>query len=214
MCSIYSTSPARFGQRTYLCYNHTRRNRGRQERKTCMGRTLLLTGRPGVGKTTVIKTVADSLGDRAGGFYTEEIRGPNGRRTGFRLVTLDGDEAVMAHTNLRGEGRPRVSRYGVDVEAIEKVGVAAIRQATAGDRVVIVDEIGKMELFCEAFKEVVREAVESHSPVLATAMSGSHPWVDELKGRRRAEVWEVTVHNREALPERVRRWLRVDAEAK
>jgi nucleoside-triphosphatase len=53
-----------------------------------MGRTLLLTGRPGVGKTTVIKKVAEALGDRAGGFYTEEIRGAEGRRRGFQLVTL------------------------------------------------------------------------------------------------------------------------------
>ena len=74
-----------------------------------MGRTLLLTGRPGVGKTTVIKKVAEALGDQAGGFYTEEIRGADGRRRGFRLVALDGDKAVMALIDLRGAGRPRVS---------------------------------------------------------------------------------------------------------
>ncbi len=179
-----------------------------------MGRTLLLTGRPGVGKTTVIKKAADALGDRAGGFYTEEIRGPDGRRRGFRLMTLDGDEAMIAHTHLRGEGRPQVSRYGVDVEAVEDVGVAAIRQATASGKTVIVDEIGKMELFCEAFKRAVSEAVESPNPVLATAMSGSQPWVDQLKGRQAVEVWEVTVQNRDALPERARQWLHVDANAK
>jgi nucleoside-triphosphatase len=179
-----------------------------------MGKTLLLTGRPGVGKTTVIKKVADALCDRAGGFYTEEIRGPDGRRKGFRLVTLDGDKAVMAHTNLRGGGRPQVSRYGVDVEAIEEVGVAALRGAIASDRVVIVDEIGKMELFCKAFMEAVGEAVESQNPVLATAMSGSHPWVDELKERQQVEMWEVTVENRNALPEQAAQWLHVDARAK
>jgi nucleoside-triphosphatase len=178
-----------------------------------MGRTLLLTGRPGVGKTTVIKKVADKLGDRAGGFYTEEIRASTGRRQGFRLVTLGGDEAVMAHTDLRGEGRPRVSRYGVDVEAIEDVGVAAIQRAVAADRVVIVDEIGKMELFCEAFKEAVSEAVGSENPVLATVMRGSRPWIDELKAEHEVQVWEVTIENRDALPEQVRQWVTVDAKA-
>lgn len=178
-----------------------------------MGRSLFLTGRPGVGKTTVIKRVADELGDRAGGFYTEEIRGSSGRRQGFRLVTLGGDDAVMAHTDLRSEGRPRVSRYGVDVEAIEDVGAAAIQQAIASDSVIIVDEIGKMELFCEAFKKAVSEAVESENAVLATIMRGSRPWVDELKAKEQVEVWEVTVENRDALPERVRQWLTVDARA-
>lgn len=178
-----------------------------------MGRTLLLTGRPGVGKTTVIKKVAGALGDRAGGFYTEEIRGSTGRRQGFGLVTLEGDEAVMAHTDLRGQGRPRVSRYGVDVEAIEDAGVAAIQRAVAADKIVIVDEIGKMELFCEAFKAAVDEAVESENPVLATVMRGSRPWVDELKAKEQVEVWEVTVENRDTLPEQARQWITVDAKA-
>jgi nucleoside-triphosphatase len=178
-----------------------------------MGRTLLLTGRPGVGKTTIVKKVADALGKQAAGFYTEEIRAASGRRQGFRLVTLEGDEAVMAHTELRGEGRPRVSRYGVDVQAIEDVGVAAIQRAMAADKIVIVDEIGKMELFCKAFKEAVSEAVENENPVLATVMRVSRPWVDELKVKEQVEVWEVTVGNRDTLPERVRRWITVDANA-
>jgi nucleoside-triphosphatase len=164
-----------------------------------------------VGKTTVIKKVADALGHHAGGFYTEEIRGSKGRREGFRLVTLDGEEAVMAHTDLRGEGRPRVSRYGVDVEAIEDVGVVAIQQAVASDEIVILDEIGKMELFCEAFKKALDQAVESGNPVLATVMQGSRPWVDGLKAKEQVEVWEVTVGNRDTLPERVCRWITVDA---
>ena len=168
-----------------------------------MGRTLLLTGRPGVGKTTVIKKVAEALGDQAGGFYTEEIRGADGRRRGFRLVALDGDKAVMAHIDLRGEGRPRVSRYGVAVDAIEQVGVTALRRAMAANQVIIVDEIGKMELFCEPFKEAVIAAVNGRNPVLATATSGSHPWVDELKARQQVEIWNVTTRNRDKMPESV-----------
>ena len=168
-----------------------------------MGRTLLLTGRPGVGKTTVIKKVAEALGDRAGGFYTEEIRGADGRRKGFRLVALDGDKAVMAHVDLRGEGRPRVSHYGVDVKAIQEVGVTALRQAMAANQIIIVDEIGKMELFCEPFKEAVIAAVNGRNPILATATRGSHPWVDALKARRQVEVWPVTMHNRDRMPETV-----------
>ena len=142
-----------------------------------MGRTLLLVGRPGIGKTTVIKQVVERLGDRAGGFYTEEIRGPGGRK-GFRLLTLDGREAVMAHIDLKGGGRPRVSRYGVDVGAIERVGVAALRRAMQAGQVVVVDEVGKMELFCGPFKDVVIQAVNGPNPVIGTIMSKPNPWVD------------------------------------
>lgn len=172
-----------------------------------MGRTLLLTGRPGVGKTTVIKKVAEALGDQAAGFYTEEIRQENGQRTGFRLVTLDGEEAVMAHVDLREEGRPRVSRYGVDVSTIEALGVSALRRAMASEQVVMVDEIGKMELFSDAFRKTVRQAVEGDAAVLGTVMSARHPWVDELKAKEQVAVWEVTTGNRNQLPERILRWL-------
>ncbi len=171
-----------------------------------MGRTLLLVGRPGIGKTTVIKAVAEALGERAGGFYTEEIRGPGGRK-GFRLVTLDGEEAVMAHIALKGSGQPRVGRYGVDVEAIGRVGVTALRQAMEQGRIVVIDEIGKMELFSGPFKEAVLQAVNGPWTVVATVMAKPYPWVDALKAMPSVTLWEVTVENRARLPEQVVRWL-------
>ncbi|MCS7178256.1 MAG: nucleoside-triphosphatase [Anaerolineae bacterium] len=171
-----------------------------------MGQTLLLTGRPGVGKTTVIKAVVEALGPRAGGFYTEEIRGPGGRK-GFRLITLDGEEAVMAHVEFRGPRYPRVSRYGVDVEAIAQVGVEALRRAMRSGRIIVVDEIGKMELFCGSFKETVLQAISGPYIVLATVMAHPHPWTDALKALPTLTLWEVTVENRTGMPERVRRWI-------
>ena len=171
-----------------------------------MKRTLLLTGRPGIGKTTVIKSAAEPLGERAGGFYTEEIRGPGGRK-GFRLVTLDGQETVMAHVNLRGQGRPRVGRYGVDVGAIEHVGVTALRRAMQKGQIVVVDEIGKMELFCGPFKDTVLQAMSGAYTVVATVMAKPNPWADSLKAMPNVTLWEITVRNRGRLAERVVRWL-------
>jgi nucleoside-triphosphatase len=170
-----------------------------------LGHTLLLTGRPSIGKTTVVKTVAELLGDRAGGFYTEEIFGPGGRK-GFRLVTLDGQETTMAHVSLKGPGRPRVSRYGVDVGAIERVGVTALRQAMQNGQIVVIDEIGKMELFCGPFKDVVLQAVGGPSTVIATVMAKPNPWVDALKMMPRVEVWEVTAKNRGGMAKQVVAW--------
>lgn len=175
-----------------------------------MGRTLLLVGRPGIGKTTAIKAVAEALGDRAGGFYTEEIRGPGGRK-GFRLITLDGKETIMAHVTLRGGGRPRVGRYGVNVEAIERVGVAALRRAMQEGRILIVDEIGKMELFCGPFKETVLQAISGPYTVVATAMAKPNPWVEALQALPNITRWEVTAENRDEIPGRVLCWLGVSS---
>ena len=171
-----------------------------------MGRTLLLTGKPGIGKTTVIKAVAESLGERAGGFYTEEILGPGGRK-GFRLVTLNGTKTVIAHVDMRGQGRPRVGRYGVNAEAIERVGVTALRQAMQQGRIVVVDEIGKMELFCGPFKNTVLEATGGPNVVIATVMAQSNPWVDSLMMMPGVTLWKVTAKNRDGMDARVCHWL-------
>ena len=171
-----------------------------------MARTLLITGRPGVGKTTVIHKLAASLGQRAGGFYTEEIRGPGGRK-GFRLVTLPagGREAVMAHVDIRS--RNRVGRYGVDVAALDSAGVAAIRAAIQACDVIVVDEIGKMEMFSGEFRGAVLKAMSSDKIVVATVMQQNHDWVVALKGMPQVTVWQVTEKNRNDLPARVVQWI-------
>lgn len=168
--------------------------------------TLLLAGRPGVGKTTVIKAVARALGERAGGFYTQEIR-ERGQRQGFRLVGLGGQQATLAHVRLRGRGRPRVGRYGVDVDALERVGVAALKRGMDQGRILIVDEIGKMELFSAAFKAALLAAMDGQAPLIATVMARPHPWVDVLKARPDVTPWQVTVANRDAMPARVLEWV-------
>ena len=91
-----------------------------------MGHALLVTGAPGVGKTTLIRTVVAALPRRFGGFVTEEIR-EEGRRVGFRVRSLDGAEAVLAH--VRGVRGPRVGRFQVDVAGFERIGVTALEAA-------------------------------------------------------------------------------------
>ncbi|CAG0932816.1 nucleoside-triphosphatase [Thermoflexales bacterium] len=169
-----------------------------------MGHTLILTGRSGIGKTTIIKAVIAQLGDRAGGFYTEEILGPGGRK-GFRLITLDGQSAVIAHIDFKS--RSQVGRYDVKVDVIDNLGAGAIRAAIDHNPIVIIDEIGKMELFSSQFQSAVLKAVSSSKVVLATAMLDNHPWLLALKSLPQVTVWEVNKPNRTRLVEQVLAWL-------
>ena len=175
-----------------------------------MGKTLLLTGHPGIGKTTIIRNVVAQLGNKAGGFYTEEILGPGGRK-GFRLITLDGKKTAqtvtIAHVDLRDSKAPRVGRYGVDVAALEHVGVAALRRAMQEKKLVIVDEIGTMELYSRAFCDTVMLAILGSTPVLGTIMSHPHPESDVFKTLAQVTLWEVNRTTRDDLPGKVMAWL-------
>lgn len=177
-----------------MCYTHLH----------IMGYTLILTGRPGIGKTTIIKALIAQITDRAGGFYTEEILGPGGRK-GFRLVTLEGRSYVIAHMEVRS--RSKVGRYGVRVDVIDQVGAGAIRSAVDTHPIVIIDEIGKMELFSSPFQSAVLKAISSSKIVIATAMQDDHPWVAAVKTLPNVTVWEVNKVNRGKMVEKVVQWL-------
>jgi len=165
-----------------------------------MGKTILLTGRPRVGKTTIIKGVVRKLPGQVGGFWTEEMR-ERGRRQGFKIVTLDGQEGVLAHVDIKS--RMRVSKYRVNLTDLEDIGVAAIREAVAQKDYVVIDEIGKMELFSQAFKDAAWEAIHSDKPVLGTITLSSHPWADSVKALPQVTIIEVTQANRDRLAQQV-----------
>ncbi len=170
-----------------------------------MKKALLLTGEPGCGKTTIIKEALSVAGKSAGGFYTEEIRS-RGSRLGFRIITLDGKSAVLAHTDVRSPHR--VSKYGVDTDNIDGIAVPALKEAIHSKDVVVIDEIGKMELFSQSFRDTVLEALDSEKKVLGTIMLVSHPWADKIKQRPCVEVIKVTRFNRGEVLDKVLAWLK------
>lgn len=171
-----------------------------------MGKTLLLTGHPRCGKTTVLRKVAAALGARAGGFYTEEIFGPGGRQ-GFELITLNGKRVVLAHKNLRDPKLPRVGRYGVDLSVLETIGLPALQAAAQAGQIVIVDEIGKMELLSPRFRDAMLQLILGPAVIVGSILYKPHPQADLFKTLAQVTLWEVHERNRDQLPQKVLTWL-------
>lgn len=146
-----------------------------------------------MGKTTLLKEIVAALRVCAGGFFTEEER-REGKREGFRIVTLAGPTAILASIHMRSPHR--VSKYGVSIEGLEGTGVAALRRAIQEAGIIVIDEVGKMELFSAQFQQAVLDAVESGKPVLGTIMLASHPWADKVKQDPRIRVFTLTEANR------------------
>ena len=138
----------------------------------------------------------NELARPAGGFYTEEVR-ERCARVGFKLVTLYGDETVLAHVHFKT--RERVGKYGLDLSALEIVGVEAVREAVRAKRLVVIDEIGPMEIRSAIFRDAVSEALDSGAPILATIVARSLPFADAIKKRPDVTVIEVRPENRKQL---------------
>jgi nucleoside-triphosphatase len=163
---------------------------------------LLLEGRPGVGKSTVAERLIATLREAqvpVSGFVTSEIR-EGQRRSGFRIETAAGEEGTLARVGYRGP--PRVGKYGVDLEEFERVALPSIEDIPKGG-VVVIDELGKMELASKRFRGAVAALFEQDAPVVATVHAHRHPFTDELKRRGDVRVERVTRGNRDALPDQI-----------
>jgi nucleoside-triphosphatase len=183
-----------------------------------------VTGLPRSGKSAVMKKVISMLSDERlaemrargddiseakllGGIRCEPVS-ENGERVGFKCINFQtGEEAVIAHKGI--DSRMRVLGYGIDTEALEKVAVPAIQEAMDDYEVLVIDEIGKFSVECEAFVEVVRKAMEVDKPTLLTLHKKSrHPLLQDIRRRDDARILEVTPVNRALLPYKIHKLIR------
>jgi len=167
---------------------------------------IVITGPPGVGKTTLVKKLVDQLGDRAVGFWTEEVRDPrSGKRTGFVAVTTDGRRILFASKTFTS--KYLVGSYGVNLQRFESAVLPVLREALeAGrNRVVIVDEVGKMELFSKQFRDLVGRIVRDPglNVVVTIPLRDVHPLVREIRRLPSAVLIELTRTNREGMAEEI-----------
>jgi nucleoside-triphosphatase len=159
-------------------------------------KNILITGIPGVGKTTLVKKILDEQKHlNAVGFYTAEIR-EAGIRKGFELVGLDGQRRVLSHVRIKGPYR--VGRYGVDIigfdEFLDSMNFLDVRAD-----LFVIDEIGKMECFSEKFRSLMRKILDSDTRVIATIAQKGGGIIAETKSRTDSQLFDLTFENRDRL---------------
>ncbi len=159
-------------------------------------KNLLITGLPGIGKTTLIKKLSEELKHlHPAGFYTQELR-EEGVRKGFEFFSLDGKRGLLSHKNIKSPYR--VGPYKVDIEGFENF-LDSVPFFNSLNRLVIIDEIGKMECLSDPFKNLLKKIFNSGKLVIATIALKGSGLIAEIKEREDVKLFELTSHNRDIL---------------
>ncbi len=166
-----------------------------------------ITGMPSVGKTeTLIKIIEkiEKSGYKIEGMITETLLEDN-KRVGFYVKDWQTNEReIFAHMDF--DLKDKVGKYGVDLSVLEKVGVTAIEKAINDESIdiIIIDEIGKMEMLSEKFCETVIDALDSDKPILVTLHKKSRtPLLQDIRRRDDIRILEVTAVNKNLLPYKI-----------
>ncbi|HYY47861.1 MAG TPA: NTPase [Thermoplasmata archaeon] len=178
-----------------------------ERRVSGMGEALKIgiTGLPGAGKTYCLLKVIEMLeadGLKVGGMITEPIVKRN-RREGFYVMDwATREKRVFASREIAS--KTMVGRFGVDISALEEVGVNALRSATANADVIVIDEVGKMEVESPNFVQTVKDALDADKPLLLTLHKKSrNPLLQDIRRRDDVRILEVTMVNRNLLPYKI-----------
>ncbi len=174
-----------------------------------MTKKILITGKPGIGKTTVIKKLANILNDKAVGFYTEEYRDPKThKRKGFKVITTFGKQTILADVDLKSPYK--VGKYGVNVEGFEKTVIPLLTNANKErEKIFLIDEIGKMEFYSEKFRDLIEDIMENPDIKVVATISKKdfHPLIKKIKNLPDVKLIEINYENRDRIVQEILKML-------
>jgi nucleoside-triphosphatase len=167
-------------------------------------KNLFVTGKPACGKTTLIREVCFKNIDKIGGFYTQEIYEAN-ERQGFLLKTFDGNEGVLAKKGMKSSHK--LNKYGIDLSVLENIGIKAVYNAMEDKKIIVIDEIGSMEIISEVFRKALMDSLGSSLKVLASIRYQSQPFTNEIKQMSDSSIVYLSRDNYPEVKNTVEEWL-------
>jgi nucleoside-triphosphatase len=162
---------------------------------------IVLTGAPGVGKTTAVMRAARALNDRGlnvGGIVSRELRTNNNMRIGFEFIDLiTNDTNVLA--SITGNG-PKVGKYFVNLAGC-RFAAERLDAAAKNCDVIICDEIGPMELKSREFIDSVKNLLDvDKKTIVVVHQRLQHPLTEQFR-KKSSLLISLDLANREKVNE-------------
>lgn len=165
---------------------------------TTRAKNILIDGLPRVGKTTAVQRILSLAKVRCGGFFSQAQT--KQFYTNFRLVSVQGPHRSMSsQTLLRRFDIPGV--VGFNLEDLENFGNPALLHALETCDVVVIDQLGTLEVSSDKFRRVVDLVLASDKVCLATLTSSNVPYIEAIRKRPDVAVYDINRSNRMLLPE-------------
>ncbi|MEG2338680.1 MAG: nucleoside-triphosphatase, partial [Clostridium sp.] len=162
-------------------------------------KNILLTGHPGVGKTTLLYKIIERLNLSIGGFkvdrYINQI-GSTETKTFILSSLFNGiDNFKIAKV------RSTDSSFDMNIfpEEFEKASIAIINRSIMERDVIVLDEIGVMESNSPLFKQSIIDSFESPKLVIGILKGRDAPFLNSIRNRDDVDIINVTCENRSSL---------------
>ncbi len=164
-----------------------------------------ITGLPGAGKTEALLKVIEMLevdGHTVGGMITTPIY-ERGKKIGFEVMDWHSKRlGIFAHRDY--ETPIKIGNLFVAIDVLNEIGVPSIDWATDEADIIVIDEVGKMEVESETFIQAVKHALEAAKPLILTLHKKSrNPLLQDIRRRDDVRILEVTPINRNLLPYKI-----------
>jgi nucleoside-triphosphatase len=164
-----------------------------------------ITGLPSAGKTNTLIQVIKMLeeeGHTVGGMITEPILDDKKRNGLYVMDWMTKKRGVLAATDIHSKFM--VGKMGVDLDVLQEIGVQALVNACEKADIIVIDEVGKIEVESDKFRDAVKEALKTEKPMLLTLHKKSrNPLLQDIRRRDDVRILEVTPINRNLLPYKI-----------
>ena len=164
-------------------------------------RKILVTGKPGVGKSTFLQRVLQDHEHKIG-IITKEMLDNSMRRSGFEshmtTSTLE-DQAVIATKSLPiSPDECRMGKYNVIVSNIDRLAERLLAETLVPGMVLYIDEIADIQYHSTKFRELCDKWLKSDNFLIATVKEDTDiGWINEIK-----EKYDPIVINRDNIEEK------------